>query len=81
MCSRNCIIEIIDKHDYNHYSLVAVLVTLQNCQVMVTSFGWCRCNGETHQSPDCSSSCNVWGNIGAGGWRVIVILLWRSMWG
>ena len=34
---------------------------------MVTSFGWCWCSGETPQSADCWSSCNVWGNIGVGG--------------
>ena len=42
-------------------------MTFQNCQVMVTSFGWCWCSGETPQSPNCWSSCNVRGNIGAGG--------------
>ena len=43
-----------------------MLVTFQHRQVMVTSFGWCWCSGETPQSPECWSSCNVWGNIGVG---------------
>ena len=43
-----------------------MLVTFQNGQVMVTSFGWCWCSGETPHSPDRWSSCNVRGNIGAG---------------
>ena len=33
----------------------------------MTSFGWCWCSGDTPQSPDCWSSCNVRGNVGAGG--------------
>ena len=43
-----------------------MLATFQNCQVMVTSFGWCCCSSETPPSPGCWSSCNVRGNIGAG---------------
>ena len=46
--------------------VVVMLVTFQNRQVMMTSFGWCWCSGETPQSPNCWSSCNVRGNIGAG---------------
>ena len=33
----------------------------------MTSFGWCWCSGNTPQSPDCWSSCNIRGNIDAGG--------------
>ena len=43
------------------FVLVVVVVMLQNRQVMVTSFGCCWCSGDTPQSPDCWSSCNVWG--------------------
>ena len=33
----------------------------------MTSLGWCWCSGNTPQSLVCWSSCNVRGNIGAGG--------------
>ena len=33
----------------------------------MTSFCWCWCSGDTPQSPNCWSSCNVGGNIGVGG--------------
>ena len=81
MRNRKRIIDIIyRRYDYIHYLLfllVIVLVTFQNRQVMVTSFGWCWYSENTPQSPDCWSSCNVRWNIDVEGWRVIVVLLWR----
>ena len=46
---------------------VVVVMMLQNCQVMVTSFGCCWYSGGAPQSPDCWSSCNVREKIGATG--------------
>ena len=63
------------------FVLVVVVVMFQNHQVMVTSFDWCWCCGDTPQSPDCWSSCNAQEKIVRvedGGW------LWycygRCMW-
>ena len=42
----------------------------QNRQVIVTSFGCCWYSGGAPQSPDCWSSCNVWGENGCGGMEV-----------
>ena len=41
---------------------------LQNHQVMLTSLGLCCWPGRrVPQSPDCSSSCNIWGKMRKGG--------------
>ena len=39
----------------------------QNREVIVTSFGCYWYSWDSPQSPDCWSSCNVWGKTGAGG--------------
>ena len=72
MCSRNydfdviiiviaCIVIILIINN------VFFAVMLQNCQVIVTSFGCCWYSGSTPQSLDCWSSCNIQGTMGVGG--------------
>ena len=84
MCSRNCIIIVIIFIIINNFFLISeemlyilyiiitvfnvVVVMLQNCQVIVTSLGYCWYNRGSPQSPNCSSSCNVWRKMGAGGY-------------
>ena len=34
--------------------------------MIVTSFGCCWYSGGAPQSPDCWSSCNIWGKTGVG---------------
>ena len=43
-----------------------VVVMFQNCQVIVTSLGYCWYSKGSPQSPNCWSFCNVWRKIGAG---------------
>ena len=45
MCSRNCIFDIIIIIIIINIVFVVVVVMLQNCQVMVTSFGCCWYSG------------------------------------
>ena len=45
MCIRNCIFDIIIIIIIINIVFVVVVVILQNCQVMVTSFGCCRYSG------------------------------------
>ena len=63
MCNRNCNSFIISID----IVFVVVVVMYQNRQVMATSFGCCWYSGDAPQSPDCWSSCNVWGKMVAGG--------------
>ena len=74
MCRRNCFINII-LVIINIIVYILVVVMCQNCQVIVTSLGCCWYSGGTPQSLDCWNSCNIWGKVGAGGWRVIAVLL------
>ena len=60
MCSKNCDVII------NIIVYIVEVVVCQNCQVIMTSFGCCWYSGGAPQSPNCSSSCNVWLKMGAG---------------
>ena len=67
MCSRNSIFDTIIVIIIINSVFVVVVMMFQNRQVMVTSFGCCWCSGDIPQSPNCWSSCNVQGKMGAGG--------------
>ena len=46
------------------FAFILFVICLQNRQVMVTFLGRsCRSGRRAPQSPNCSSSCNVWGKM------------------
>ena len=60
MRSRNCIIAII--------IIIIIGISCSGGDASkLPGFGCCWCSGDTPQSSDCGSSCNVQGNMGAGG--------------
>ena len=58
----------------NNVFFVVVMI-LQIRQAMVTYFGCCCYSGGPPYSLDCWSACNIWGKMGARGWKQIVVSL------
>ena len=73
--SRNCIFDIIIV--IINIVFVVVVVMLQNHKVIVTSFSCCPCSGDIPRVLTVRVPATSGGRWVQGGWRMIVVLLWK----